>query len=89
MIGLLSAITRSAILDGAQAYIVNSSGQSQTASIEGHPELKVGPLPRRTGSTSIAAGVKAKVLASTRTLRARNPSVWATISTRAITPGFG
>ena len=44
----------SAILDGAQAYIVNSGGQSQTASIEGHPELKVGPLPRRTGSTSIA-----------------------------------
>jgi two-component system NtrC family sensor kinase len=44
----------SAILDGAQAYIVNSGGQSQTASIEGHPELAVGPLPRRTGTTSIA-----------------------------------
>jgi two-component system NtrC family sensor kinase len=44
----------SAILEGAQAYIVNSKGQSQTASLEGHPELEVGPLPVRTGATSIA-----------------------------------
>ncbi len=44
----------SAILDGAHAYIVNSNGQSQTASIEGHPELEVGPLPGRAASTSVA-----------------------------------
>ncbi len=44
----------SAILAGAQAYIVNSKGQSQTASIEGHPELEVGPLPGRTAVTSVA-----------------------------------
>jgi two-component system NtrC family sensor kinase len=44
----------SAILAGAQAYIVNSKGQSQTASIEGRPELEVGPLPGRTASTSVA-----------------------------------
>jgi two-component system NtrC family sensor kinase len=44
----------SAILDGANAYIVNTQGQSQTASLEGHPELEVGPLPWRTASTSVA-----------------------------------
>ena len=44
----------SAILEGAQAYIVNAKGQSQTVSLEGHPELKVGPLPLRAGTTSIA-----------------------------------
>ncbi len=44
----------SAILEGAQAYIVNDKGQSQTASLEGHPELEVGLLPGRSASTSIA-----------------------------------
>src|SRR5512144_2094439 len=34
----------SAILEGAQAYIVNAKGQSQTVSLEAHPELAVGPL---------------------------------------------
>ena len=43
----------SAILEGARAYIVNAKGQSQTMSLEGHPELEVGPLPVRTGTTSI------------------------------------
>jgi two-component system NtrC family sensor kinase len=42
----------SAILEGAQAYIVNTKGQSQTISLQGHPELEVGPLPARTGTTS-------------------------------------
>ena len=44
----------SAILEGAQAYIVNSKGQSQTVSLERHPEFEVGPLPVRAGTTSIA-----------------------------------
>ncbi len=44
----------SAILDGAHAYIVNSKGQSQTASLEGHPEFEVGPLPALAPWTSVA-----------------------------------
>jgi two-component system NtrC family sensor kinase len=44
----------SALLDGAHAYIVNSKGQSQTASLEGHPEFEVGPLPELAPFTSVA-----------------------------------
>ncbi len=56
----------SSILEGAQSFIVNSKGESQTSSSDGHPELAVGPLPAHAGSTSVAD----LAVAGRRTLRA-------------------